>query len=97
MAYKDWEHTDTFNRAFRDNRMSVRTFGSTFEQQLVKSVGLNTPLALETSEDKNRFFKDSNYTPVPQNEGAKAKGRFVREATEALRSFQPQGERAPSR
>ncbi|MGR9108233.1 MAG: hypothetical protein ACU843_15035 [Gammaproteobacteria bacterium] len=90
-AYKNWETTDNFNDAFTADRMSVRTFGAGFESQLVKSIGLTGPLNLDIDEKGNRFFKDSRYTPVPQEgrERIKASGLYKREANAARESFQP--------
>lgn len=56
-VYKRWESTDTFDEAFLDNRMTVRTFDQDFDKQVSKTFGKGT-----ISFPDNRFFADSQYT-----------------------------------
>lgn len=67
--------------------MSVRTFGANFQEQIVKSIGLSTALALDNSEANNRFFKDSKYTSPSEQERRKMKGAFTLEARKAQQNF----------
>lgn len=89
-SYKDWERHDTFTDAFNDNRMSVRTFPANFQVQVLKSVGLTEPLMLSAIGDKNRFFDDGKYTPVPNTQRASVSKEFRDEAQDAWEKFKPE-------
>ncbi|MGH9401402.1 MAG: hypothetical protein ACRD2P_04760 [Terriglobia bacterium] len=54
-AYKKWEAADTFYEAFRDKRMTVRTFGADFKNQRDKKFA-------KIDLDPDRFFADGQYT-----------------------------------
>jgi hypothetical protein len=60
-AYKQWEARDTFEAAYQDRRMTVRTFGADWGYQRDKTLrDLTVP--------NNRFFGDGRYTPLKQGE-----------------------------
>ncbi len=68
-AYKKWEANDKFHRAFKDRRMTVRTFPGgvgAFDKQVSKEFKRGTiSLASSTStETEVRIFADSKYTPL---------------------------------
>lgn len=83
-AYKNWEKSDTFNKAFRKKRMTVSTFpggqiypkGKTpFEKQVSKefeagSISLATYVKA-TKETEVRVFADSQYTPLGSDDELK--------------------------
>lgn len=52
-AYEDWEALDTFNLAVSEHRMTMRSFGSTFSDQVKKTIPMNIA-------DQNRFFANSD-------------------------------------
>ena len=61
-SYKQWEKQDTFDKAFQDDRMTVRSFPAGFEDQRAKEF---TTLNIEA----DRYFADSQYTRL-QRRGA---------------------------
>jgi hypothetical protein len=70
-AYKVWEANDTFDKAFRKKRMTVRTFpggDKGFAEQVSKNFGAGT-ISLASYDKKTRdtevrVFADSQYTPL---------------------------------
>src|SRR5262249_37740205 len=54
-AYKKWEAVDTFNEAFEEKRMTVRTFDAGYATQVLKSFD-----SIQVTQDN--FFADSRYT-----------------------------------
>jgi hypothetical protein len=63
-AYKLWEKQDTFDTAFHEDRMTVRTFEADFDKQVNKKFD---KIQIEA---KNRFMADSNYTALTAAERA---------------------------
>lgn len=70
-AYKKWESTDTFDKAFEANRMTVRTFDEDFTNQVSK--GFNT---IDIPGD--RYFADNQYTPLDAVEQERHRTAFRR-------------------
>lgn len=68
-ALKVWEKADTFNAAFLDKRMTVRTFGADFNYQ--KSKSFDTITLPDT-----RFKADSQYTPMSYEDQRKHNDAF---------------------
>lgn len=56
-AYKAWEKVDTFDAAFHDTRMTVRTFSPGYATQALKTFGRGT---IQVTQEK--FFANSRYT-----------------------------------
>jgi hypothetical protein len=56
-AYKAWEKVDTFDAAFRDTRMTVRTFNPGYSDQVQKTFARG-----KIQVTKEKFFADSRYT-----------------------------------
>ena len=73
-AYKRWEAVDTFDEAFQDKRMTVRTFSAGFATQAWKTFARGK---IQVSKDK--FFADSRYTPLPQDQQGRQPIAFGRE------------------
>lgn len=63
-AYKEWEKQDTFDKAFDDDRMTVRTFPAGFEEQRAKEF---STLNIEA----DRYFADGQYTRLSDEERRK--------------------------
>jgi hypothetical protein len=52
-AYEEWEEHDTFNTAVAEHRMTMRSFGSSFEKQLKKTIPMNIA-------ENDRFYANSD-------------------------------------
>lgn len=68
-AYKKWEGHDSFNKAFRNRRMTVRTFPggrNAFAKQVSKEFkrGTINVVSSPRGEPEVRIFSDSQYTPM---------------------------------
>lgn len=59
LAYKKWESQDTFEAAFKDDRMTVRTFDADFDKQVNKKFN-----SINIAENDKRFFADGKYKPL---------------------------------
>lgn len=68
-AYKKWEAADTFYEAFRDKRMTVRTFPAGFERQRDKTFD-------KLDLDHDRFFADGQYTTATPSQQTFHYGRY---------------------
>lgn len=68
-AYKKWEASDTFYEAFRDKRMTVRTFPAGFERQRDKTFD-------KIDLDYDRFFADGQYTTATPSQQTFHSGRY---------------------
>ncbi|HUI41874.1 MAG TPA: hypothetical protein VL523_07885 [Terriglobia bacterium] len=72
-VYKQWESEDTWDAAFKEDRMSVRTFAGNFDAQRSKTVpdpGVRFNLG------SDRFFRDSAYTPLQGGDREVAESLF---------------------
>jgi hypothetical protein len=74
-SYKQWEACDTFNVAFRENRMSVRTFDTGFSKQVNKKISSIDLTA-------GRFFEDSKYKKLGPNQRDEATKTLQKVKTE---------------
>jgi hypothetical protein len=63
-SYKQWEQQDTFDKAFQDDRMSVRTFEDGFAKQRAKEF---STLNIEG----DRYFADGQYARLSEAERKK--------------------------
>jgi hypothetical protein len=63
-SYKQWEKQDTFDKAFQDDRMTVRSFPAGFEDQRAKEF---STLNIEA----DRYFADGQYTRLSDEERKK--------------------------
>jgi hypothetical protein len=68
-SYKQWEKQDTFDKAFQDDRMTVRSFPAGFEEQRAKEF---PTLNIEA----DRYFADGQYTRLSDEERKKHAGIF---------------------
>src|ERR1044071_4804906 len=80
-AFKKWEANDTFEKAFKHKRMTVRTFGGGyggFDTQVSKTFKKGSiSLADSTStETVVKIFADSKYTPLEANTMKEHDDRF---------------------
>ena len=73
-AYKKWEAVDTFNEAFDDKRMTVRTFAAGFATQAWKTFDRG-----KIQLSKDRFFADSRFTALPGDQQQRQLVAFGRE------------------
>ena len=87
-TYKLWESKDTFNDAFKDSRMSVRTFGAGFTKQVSKTFGKGE-ISVE-SQDEVRVFANSQYTPFDEQTAAQHNTNF-RGPVESQKYFATRG------
>lgn len=69
VAYKKWEAADTFYEAFRDKRMTVRTFPAGFERQKDKTFD-------KIDLDYDRFFADGQYATATPSQQTFHSGRY---------------------
>jgi hypothetical protein len=83
LAYKAWEKQDTFNDAFKDGRLSVRSFSGDFEWEKGKSL---SDLTIPT----NKFYADSKYTALKAKEQRQNQDTFW-EPTERAKYFANRG------
>jgi hypothetical protein len=60
-AYKAWEAVDTFDEAFEDKRMTVRTFNTGYATQVQKTFKRGT---IQVTQEK--FFSDGRYTKTDE-------------------------------
>lgn len=62
-AYKKWEAADTFDEAFQDGRMTVRTFGADFDYQKSKTFAKGT---IDVAD--RLIFADGQYTAPTESQ-----------------------------
>ena len=77
-VYEKWESKDTFNDAFKERRMSVRTFDAGFTKQVSKQFGKGSISIFSSDKDHEevRMFADSKYTALEPNEALAHNERF---------------------
>lgn len=76
--FEKWEEKDTFNDAFRERRMSVRTFDADFAKQVSKELKPGAISVTSTQKDdvEVRMFADGKYKPFEGNGAQEHDSRF---------------------
>lgn len=69
-AYKAWEKVDTFDEAFKDTRMTVRTFNPGYADQVLKTFARG-----KIQVTQENFLADSRYTKFDPKDPAANKAR----------------------
>ena len=85
-VFQDWETKDTFNDAFAESRMSVRTFDAGFMKQVSKEFKPGTISVTSTEKDhvEVRMFADSKYGSI-EGDGAQQHDARFRGPVESLK------------
>jgi hypothetical protein len=90
--FERWEEKDTFNDAFAESRMSVRTFDAGFTKQVSKNFEPGTISVTSTQKDdvEVRMFANSKYKPL-EGDGAQEHDARFRGAVESQKYHSQRG------
>ena len=80
-AYKAWERQDAFNTAVKDDRMTMRSFGSNFDGQV------NKEIAKITIATPSRFYSNTQYGGLSPQDRQKHDDEFKKLTFKAKRGI----------